>query len=282
MNAFVLSHFGNNPKFLELEIYLCINLRKNTKYDIIYMYSINDTPDEFVNVMKEYCNHTIPIDDTNITYDVKFSSPFPRFNILRTCNFIFAYKLLQYKKICLLESDMVITGNIDDIFNLKTPSILIYNDNILENSKIDIIKNNIQNINTNGGIMLIKPSLSKYKQYLKNIKYIIEKEYVFPNESLFLYTNKYVYNLPYKYNSHANQEELIDISKKYNINMKEYPLILHFKCKSYKQIDIIKDKYLEDMKNKKYLIYYFLSIYKKEYYDKYHKKIEKIIKSLTK
>ncbi len=128
--------------------------------------------------------------------------------------------------------------------------------------------------------MLIKPSLSKYKLYLKNLRYIIEKKYDFPNESLFLYTNKIIYNLPYKYNSHAKQYELIDIEKKYKLNIKEYSLILHFKCKEYKQIDILKDGYLENMKKEKYLVYYFLKKYKKEYYDEYNKKIEKIIKSI--
>ena len=131
MNAFVLVHFGDKVKYLELEIYLCINLRKNTKYDIIYLYSINDTPIKFVNIMKKYCNYTIPYDDNNITYNVPFSSFYSHFNTLRTCNFIFAYQLTQYKKLCLLESDMIITGNIDDIFNLKTPSILVYNYNML-------------------------------------------------------------------------------------------------------------------------------------------------------
>ena len=37
--------------------------------------------------------------------------------------------------------------------------------------------------------MLIKPSLSKYNQYLKNLKKVIEKGYDYPNEALFLLTN---------------------------------------------------------------------------------------------
>ena len=44
MYAFSLIHFGDKLKYLELEIYLVIMLRKHTKYDIIYLYSINDTP----------------------------------------------------------------------------------------------------------------------------------------------------------------------------------------------------------------------------------------------
>jgi hypothetical protein len=243
--------------------------------------------------MKKYCTHTIPYNDKNITYGVDYKSFYNHFNTFRTCNYIFSYLLIQYKKICLLESDIIVTNNIDDIFKLKAPSILIYNtsifeknknkynnNNILENYKYDSKNYNFLNFDINGGCIIIKPSMNKYNLCLKKIKQIIEKSYIFPNESLFLLTNKIIYNLPYKYNSHAEQYELEDIKKKYNINdIKDYPIILHFKCKIYKHIDIIKDGYLENMKIKKYLIYYFLKKYKKEYYDKYSKEIEKIIKS---
>jgi hypothetical protein len=280
MNAFVLVHFGDKPKYLELEIYLCINLRKNTKNHIIYLYSINDTPTKFIDIMKKYCDYIIPYDDNNITYNVQFASVYSHFNILRTCNFIFAYQLIQYKKICLIESDMIITNNIDDIFKLKTPSMLVYENNILDNYKLDSKKCDFLKLNTNGGIMLIKPSISKFNKYLKNLKKVIEINYKYPNEILFLLTNNIIYNLPYKYNSHAAQYELFDMEKKYNINIKEYTLILHFKCKEHKHIDIIRDGYLEDMKDKKYLVYYFLKKYKKDYYDKYHNNISKIIKNI--
>ena len=66
MNAFVLVHFGDKQKYLELEIYFIKNLRENTKNDIIYLYSIIDTPKTFINIMKKYCDHVIPYDDNNI------------------------------------------------------------------------------------------------------------------------------------------------------------------------------------------------------------------------
>lgn len=86
--AFVMVHFGDKPKYLELEIYLSIMLRKNSKNDIIYLYSITDTPKLFINIMKKYCTHVIPYDDNNITYNIKnFTSIYQHFNTLRTCNF---------------------------------------------------------------------------------------------------------------------------------------------------------------------------------------------------
>jgi alpha-N-acetylglucosamine transferase len=277
--AFVLVHFGNNIKYLEYEIYLLLNLKKNTNNDIIYLYSINDTPDKFIKIINKLDIKMIPYDDNNITFNVKFNSVYEHFNILRTCNFIFAYKLLEYKKVCIIESDMIILGNIDSIFNLKTPSMLVYSDNILENYKV--INNNFYKFNGNGGVLLIKPSLVYYKKYLKNIEFIIEKKYDYPNESLFLYTNKFFYNLPYKYNSYAKDYELLEIKKKYKIDdLKKYLKILHFKCSTYKHIDIIKDNYLEKLKIKSNLLYYFINKYKKEYYDKYYSKITKLLSDI--
>lgn len=269
MNAFCLVHFGNNKKILELELYLIINLKKCTKNHIIYLYSINDTPDSFVELMKTYCNNVISYDDMNITFNINFSSYYGHFNLLRTCNFIFAYKLLEYKKICLLESDMIILKNIDNIFDLKFPSILIYKPNILNNYKLIKKVENYENYEVNGGIMLIKPSLKLFTRALDKIKIIIKEKFKFPNESLFLLINKYIYNLPYKYNGTENLLE--KYQKIYNIDMKKYLSILHYACKTYKHLDIIKDGYLESYKNKKKLHYYFICIFKNLYYDKYNK-----------
>ena len=52
--TYALIHFGNNPKYLELEIYFLLNLRKYTKYDITYLYSINDTPSIYHHIIKSF------------------------------------------------------------------------------------------------------------------------------------------------------------------------------------------------------------------------------------
>ena len=36
--AYVLVHFGSNPKYLELELYFIKMLQLNTIYDILYLY----------------------------------------------------------------------------------------------------------------------------------------------------------------------------------------------------------------------------------------------------
>lgn len=275
MNAFVIIHFNNIIKYLELELYFLIMLQKNTTNDIIYMYSKNDTPDSFVNAIKKINVKTISYDDNNITYNIKnFKSTYISFNTLRTCNFIFAYTLTKYDKICIVESDMVIMENIDDIFELKMPSILYYNKDIKKHNSnylIDISKDTIiercnEHSFFNGGVLLFKPSMSIYKKFINNIQLIIEKNCKFPNETLFAYTLNKIYNLPIKYNySHY----YLDKQKLYG-----KIFIYHFNKTIYKPIDIIKDNYLEkEKKDRKKIIIYF----KKNVFDKYNKLINNII-----
>lgn len=280
MNAFVLIHFGDKPKYVELEIYTAIMIRNNSKYDIVYMYSINDTPQYFIDIMKKYCNHVIPYDDNNVTYNIKnFTSLYLHFNTLRTCNFLFAYKLIQYKKVCVIESDMIIMNNIDDIFMLKAPAVLTYYDEkrILENYKINIdVKKDLsecsKHSNINGGVLLIKPSIAKYNLCLKNIQNIIKNNCIYPNETLFLIANKSIYNLPYKYN--GVQFHLDKYSHMFKIDMKKYQSIIHMNAKEHKHIDVIRDNWLNKIKHNKKLLYYFISYFKNKYYNRYNKEID--------
>ena len=287
MYAFVLVHFGNKPKYLELEIYSALMLKNNTKYDIIYLYSINDTPQKFVDIMKKYCTKVIPFDDNGITYNIqqKFKSFYNHFNTLRTCNFLFAYKLIEYKKICIIESDILILQNLDDIFTLKTPSLFTYfNINkILENYKTEFNSKKLleecqKNSYINGGVMLIKPSLNKYKLLVKNIKTIILNNCKYPNETLFMISHNIIYNLPFKYN--GLQFEINRFSQLFEIDMTKYLKTVHFNSSQYKHVNTIKNNYIykfknSNMKNKK-ILYEFLLLFKEKYYNKYHKKIEKI------
>jgi hypothetical protein len=127
--------------------------------------------------------------------------------------------------------------------------------------------------------MLFDPSLEKYDMCIKKIKDVIEKEYKYPNESLYLLVNDYIYNLPYKYN--GTQFQFKVVGNKYNINLKKYLKTVHFNSTEYKHIDIIRDNYLEFLKNKHKLLYYFVIKFKKEYYDIYYEKIHKIINEIT-
>lgn len=282
-NAFIIVHFGDKKKYLELEIYLSLMIRRNSTNDIVYFYSINDTPIAFVNIMKKYCNYTISYDDKNITYNIsKFKSSYLQFNTLRTCNFLFAYTLTQYKKICLIESDCIILKNIDDIFLLKSPSILLYTDNknnIITNNKYvlnheNILDKCISESKTNGGVMLFKPSLKKYHKAIRKIQYVIDKNCIFPNETLFLIINKFIYNLPFKYN--IKNSAIHKYYKFFNVDH-TFISIVHFNSSQFKYIDLIRNNYMHSIKSE--LLSIVLS-FKKKYYDKYNKSISYLLSNL--
>lgn len=259
--SYVLPHFGNNLKYLELELYFLCMLRSKTNYDIIYMYSIMDTPLFFINTIQElHLNiKCIGIDDNNVTFfnadkkESQFKSGYDKFNTLRTCNFLFAYNFTQYNKICIVESDLIIMeGNIDDIFNENEPSIVYYNKstNNIQNTNYKVnITNDItldcnEKSNYNGGIMLFAPDSEKYTVLKILMNEIIKKECKFPNEILFGLLNSNFYNLPIKYNFnwyHATNtnEPFIRNNMKY-----EDVIVYHFSNAptNYGHLDICKNK----------------------------------------
>lgn len=250
-NAFALIHFGSNPKYFELELYFCIMLKKYTTQNIIYLYSETDTPLTFVEQISQFVYKTIGFNDNGITYNVNFPSKYTSFNTLRTCDFIFAYNLLtDYKKVCIIESDLVIMGNIDSVFELSTPSILCYkcgDQNLNKNKrytsdKQEVISNCDQS-GLNGGIMLIEPSKQLFNDYLNAIPIIAERGCKYPNEALFEYVNNVFYNLPVKYNlSHYHTLRL----NQYGLNPDGRDiLVYHFNETDFKHLDIIKDGWLK-------------------------------------
>lgn len=268
--SYVLSHFGNNLKYLELELYFLSMLRSKTNYDIIYMYSIMDTPIFFVDSIQQL-NHNIKcigIDDNDVTFfnankkESQFKSGYDKFNTLRTCNFLFAYKLTQYDKICIVESDLIImgNGNIDDIFNENAPAIVYYHrtTNNIQNTNYKVsITNDItadcnEHSNFNGGVMLIHPDSDKFLVLKILMNEIIKKECKFPNETLFALLNNNFYNLPIKYNFnwyHAgnNDEPFVRNNMKY-----EDVVIYHFSnaYTDYGHLDICK-KNLQPLQSNK-------------------------------
>ena len=215
--------------------------------DIIYLYSSTDTPQSFVDAVRDFCTEAIPYDDRGITYDVKFESGYSNFNTLRTCNFIFAYTLEKYDNICIIESDMVLMDKIDSIFSLKSPAVLTYyigenrlkyNDKIT-NTPADVISKCKEMGRINGGVMLIQPSMRLFEKYKEKIRDVVANTCKYPNETLFEYVNNSYYNLPVQYNlSHYHAKPFI--LKKYGLRPSEI-LVFHFNETKYKHIDIIKN-----------------------------------------
>lgn len=291
--SYVLSHFGNNLKYLELELYFLSMLRSKTNYDIIYMYSIMDTPMNFIESIQQLNRNIkcVGIDDNDVTFftaDKKgsqFKSGYDKFNTLRTCNFLFAYNLTQYDKICIVESDLIIMGNIDDIFNENAPSILYYHkstNNIQNTNYKVIITNDIttdcnEKSNFNGGVMLIQPDSEKCLVLKILMREIIKKECKFPNEILFALLNSEFYNLPIKYN--FNWYHAVNNNEPFTRNHMKYEdiVIFHFSNAptDYGHIDICKKgltplqnnklnnpRIINYNKNIKTIIYFYNKFYK--------------------
>ena len=255
-NAFVIIHFGNNPKYFELELYFCIMLAKNTSQNIVYMYA-QDTPLSFVSAITPYVYETIGFNDEAVTSNIAYKSTYASFNTLRTCDFIFAYTLTQYEKICIIESDLVIMSNIDSIFELQTPSIVYFDAKMKDlnengkykSSKEKALLNCKSSSRMNGGVILAKPSKEMFIEYVKSVPIIIKKQCSYPNEALFEYINNEFYNLPMKYNlSHYLTLKL----SKYKMNSDGSDVVaFHFNETEYKHLDIIKENWLEKNKNDK-------------------------------
>lgn len=249
-NAFAIIHFGNKIKYLELELYFIINLRKHTSQDIVYLYSSQDTPPEFINIVRPFVDKVAPFNDRGLTYKVDFISAYASFNTLRTCDFIYAYRLKEYKKVCIIESDLVIMGNIDSIFGLNTPAILNFgassaqlNTNTFYKSDANILFQTCSTKSTmNGGVILIEPSMQKYREYENALPLIILNKCKYPNEALFEYVNRDgFYNLPIRYNlSHYLTLRL----NQFGVGL-ENILVFHFNETDYKHLDIVKEKWLE-------------------------------------
>ena len=246
-NAFAVIHFGGNPKYLELELYFFKMLRQYTRNDIVYLYSVSDTPPAFVDAVRPLVTEVVPYDDRGITYEVAFKSEYTSFNTLRTCNFIFAYTLDKYDKVCIIESDMVIMKNLDPIFNLKTPAVLTYYIGDRNLKFHDRVRNNTREVldkcrdmgRVNGGVIVINPSPRLFAEYKAKIADVVQRNCKYPNETLFEYVNNEYFNLPVQYNLshyHAQPAKL----QTYQLNPGDI-FVYHFNETDYKHIDIIKN-----------------------------------------
>lgn len=278
--AYVIMHFGSNIKYLEYEIYLIIMLKSISNYDIIYMYSIIDTPDIFVKTIKKMGVKTLSYDDT-VIYEksIKFNSFYKHFNLLRISCFVYANLLVEYEKVCIVESDIILYEGFESVFDLKIPSAHFHNlskKKSLENFKKKININHVLNNCTdnkksiiNGGVLLFKPNKDILLKFENLLDLIIKNNCIFPNEALFVLLYDEIYNLPINYN----------IRRFIN-----YPDIKiygrHYDCSIYKPLNIIKDNYYNKVKTNvvKQSILYF----KKKYYDVYNKEVSNIIKKVTK
>ena len=294
--AYATVHFGSNPVYLELEMYFFRMLRQYTEHDIIYLYSVNDTPESFVDAIRPLVTQVVPYDDRKITFDVSFKSGYANFNTLRTCNFIFAYTLTQYDTVCIIESDMVIMKPLDSIFKLNAPAIVTYhmgnrklknNDERVMNNPRTVLAECKNMGRLNGGVMLIHPSMHLFNKYVSKIQDVVQHECKYPNETLFEYVNDFHYNLPIQYNL-THYSAKADKLAKFGLNLSDI-YVYHFNETKYKHLDIIKNPLDETgnnwldiiQSNEKYEIKKFpIMHYKVTIFDKHHPEVKMTLESI--
>lgn len=291
-NAFVIIHFGKNKMYLEMEIYFAIMLRKYTNMNIIYMYSVIDTPQQFVDAIYPFVDIVKPYNDQGITVRPNTANIATNYNFstLRTCNFMYAYLLTEYKKICVIESDILLMGNMDTIFDLHAPSANFYvypfKNKIVHKKKEILAKEcstNEYGVWINGGVLLIKPSVKMYEECVRAIPKLVECRY--PNEALFQYINKNVHTLPVKYN--LTHYKIFTIFRgDYHKKPKVHDILaLHFNETAYKYLDIIRDNWLdteEAKKSKKYSMYkYAINHFKDTVYNEVHPLVNHILENVV-
>lgn len=294
--AYATVHFGSNPVYLELEMYFFRMLRQYTQHDIIYLYSVNDTPESFVDAIRPLVTQVVPYDDRKITFDVSFKSGYANFNTLRTCNFIFAYTLTQYDTVCIIESDMVIMKPLDSIFKLNAPAIVTYhmgnrklknNDERIMNNPRTVLAECKNMGRLNGGVMLIHPSMHLFNKYVSKIQDVVQHECKYPNETLFEYVNDFHYNLPIQYNL-THYSAKADKLAKFGLNLSDI-YVYHFNETKYKHLDIIKNPLDETgnnwldiiQTNQKYEIKKFpIMHYKVTIFDKHHPEVKMTLEGI--
>jgi hypothetical protein len=255
--AFVVPHFGTNPEYLELAMYFVLNLRMHTKCDIVWMYSTYDTPAIFVETMTPLVTSVYGYNDDGLLVNIPnpHIGKYASFSILRACNFMFAFLLSNYAKVCIIESDIIITGN---MFKLHTPAIVTYRSHRKPGEKpllptdngmrhhlkarlAELADTNASDLN--GGVILITPAPEQYIKCRNAAQVIIDMRFAYPNECLFQYVFNDHYNLPIIYNLSHYYAKTTD--KMFNTKLSKVRAV-HFNETSYKPISILKSPELAE------------------------------------
>jgi hypothetical protein len=222
-----------------------------------------DTPPAFVDEMRPLVTSVKGYDDDGVLVNVPSAGKYSKFSALRTCNFMYAFNMTEYSKVCVIESDIVILKSINSIFKLRAPAIVTYRSHTkLGDSPIKATDNNErrhlttrlakltteQKSDLNGGVVLLVPEPDKFMECMHSIKFIIEMQFPYPNESLFQYIFPIHRNLPIIYNlTHFNIHK---INSSYYITKKSI-VAVHFNETKYKHIDVVKsDELMTELKTK--------------------------------
>lgn len=166
--AYVTVLYGNNI-YLTGALVLGYSLMKtNTNYDRVILV----TPDvsyEYRSYLKPIYTNIIEIDYVKVSSDI-FSKQDTRFRDVFTK--LECLGLVQYDKIILLDLDMIISKNIDHLFNLAAPAAVVKHYYVPYGKKIPssmICQNDKLVGSINAGLMLLEPSIEEWTDIKRDI-----------------------------------------------------------------------------------------------------------------
>jgi hypothetical protein len=261
--AYVTVLYGNNI-YLTGALVLGYSLfRTKTPYDRVILVTPDVSP-EYRSFLAEVYTHVIPIEYMQVNASI-FQDEATRFRDVFTK--LECIGMTQYQKIILLDLDMIITQNMDQLFDLEAPAACLKKYDWPHGKKIPssmICAGDKLTGSINAGLMLLKPDLAE----LNTIKSDIQKDnqllkFKYPEQDYLSlrYCNKWT-SISFQYNY---QFGLTFRTKKYGYKMDQI-YVIHYSS-SYKPWNNLKPSYQAEPDEKKFINqhYKYYAIWKKSY-----------------
>lgn len=238
--AYVSLLYGDSNYFIGALLLGYSLYKTKTQHDKILLIT-NDVPNNQRKVLSKYFKlKQIDFIKSNPKYIHKdrFKDVFTKMNM---------FTLIEYDKIIMLDTDMLILKNIDHLFKLNAPAASSSRITIKHNTKIPkdrIIKNGKIVGRINAGLMVLKPSINTFNFILKDI--LENKQIDIKHEQDYLslyYANDWTY-IFFIYNYEVGRS-LKNI--KYKFKTTDI-YNLHFSSR-YKPWDFLNDEYYNKFKN---------------------------------
>lgn len=246
--AYVTVLYGNNV-YLTGALVLGYSLMKtNTKIDRIILVT-PDINEQFKFYLKDIYTHIITIEYVHVSPEI-FSEKNTRFRDVFTK--LECLNLVQYKKIILLDLDMIIVKNIDHLFKLCPPAACLRKYYIPYGQKIPanmICSNNKLVGGINAGLMLLKPDGKEWDKIKNDISQNIHiNKYKYPEQDYLSlrYCNCWT-SITFNYNF---QFGLTNRVKKYHYKIDNI-YVIHYSS-SYKPWNVLLPNYMPTDDEKKF------------------------------
>ena len=141
-----LIYNDHDPDFINILISINSLIKSKTKHDFILMYTL-DVPQYKIDILKKYFTKIIRVE-----YIISKKHPFNH-KIMDKCTKFQIFNMIEYEKIIFLNNELFIRKNIDGLFDCKSPAGIVYQNILLANTSI----------------LIIKPSKTIYQKLLKLI-----------------------------------------------------------------------------------------------------------------